>query len=108
MQGTDRPHHCFLWQVDIAIVDELDPPLTASAFVTLFGVGFHSAHSGRDIMARNASWEGEVVPRLRRQAAHSPGAGEGDIIGPLEREQHIPLIVLHWVWGRQHYEPALG
>ena len=50
------------------------------------------------VMRGTREWDGYVVPRLLRE--QHPGWPRG-------ADHRVRLVVLHWVMGRKHFEPAL-
>ena len=75
------------FEVDVVVIDREEP----DSKVLLF-----ECHSNR--LRRSKDWEVDIVPRLARQRSSD---------WPRTDEVKYPLVVLHWVMGRTHYEPAL-
>ena len=88
--------------VDIVVLDEQHH----RASVPLFTCGGSNARGL--IVARSVDWERDVVPRLQRQRQRVwPDAADDTTRARFERERNVQLVVVHWVGGGNHYEPAM-
>ena len=77
--------------IDIAIVDEREPHDRVQ-------IALRAEAEAPGFVIPTRSWRGELLPRLLRQQHELATSG---------RMPATPLVVLHWVTNRQHYEPAL-
>ena len=75
------------FEVDVVVLDQEAP----DSLVMLV-----QCHMDR--VRRFKDWAADIVPRLARQRAAD---------WPRADERPYPLVVLHWVMARCHYEPAL-
>ena len=77
--------------IDIAVVDEREPHDRVQ-------IALRAEAETPGLVIPTRSWRGELLPRLLQQQREFAASG---------RVPATPLIVLHWVTNRQHYEPAL-
>ena len=77
--------------IDIVIVDEREPHDRVQ-------IALRAEAEAHGFIHPTRSWRNELLPRLLQQQHELATSG---------RTPATPLIVLHWVTNRQHYEPAL-
>ena len=98
---ADHGIHAYatLNNIAIATIDERDPPVQRGARVRVYESNVHSRAGGL-VLYKPQVWQDVVVQRLRAQRL--PGWPQLQC-GELARR----LVVVHWVGGGEHFEPAM-